>query len=191
MAGSFLHGKTRYHFAGAAHIALKIFGKYNRGHLLFLLSVALAAIGVKIIATLWLYFSWSPEAQRIAPQPAQTVSRAADADTRRWQAVYEQNWFGQYQPTAAGNKAPAEETSLHLVLRGIAYGANPAAVIEEEGQQHMYCEGDVLDSYPATVGKIFPDHLLLYYQGEIERLSLADSETRHHRPADEADAGHL
>ena len=63
------------------------------------------------------------------------------------QLVSQQNWFGKYQPVAAPVKqpesAPVAETRLNVkVLRGIAFGARPGAVIEEGGKQQVYLQGN-------------------------------------------------
>lgn len=129
------------------------------------------AAGVKLLATLWFLLSWSPPPE----QAAAPDRHAAQVAAQQWQMVGEQQWFGRYQPgLPAAEAAPVAETQLQVVLRGIAYGAYPTAVIEEAGEQHIYSEGDALSTYPATVGKIQRDHLLLHYQGETERLSLVD-----------------
>jgi len=183
VAISFYRGIAGYYFCWLTRLRALIFAPLSRGDILrrFLLWASysgLVAIGVKIIAALWFYFAWVPDLTPAdSPAPGQTAHQAAAFDAQGWQRVYEQNWFGQQQPAAPEQTAPVAETRLHIVLRGIAWGAHPAAVIEESGQQQMYREGDALASYTATVGEIFRDYLLLYYQGETERLSLADSET--------------
>ncbi|MGP3592332.1 type II secretion system protein N [Vagococcus sp. WN89Y] len=183
MAIPFYRGDAAHYFSGVVRTCTRIFVAYFRGdrlrtHVLTLLYSGLAGISVKIIATLWLYAAWNSENRPADEQVSEpSVHQGAPLDKSPWQSVYEQTWFGQHQLAAPGPTASVAETKLHLVLRGIAYGANPAAVIEESGQQNMYRQGDALAAYPATVGEIFRDHLLLYYQGETERLSLADSET--------------
>lgn len=194
MVLSFIHDSAASLITAAARHRLLIGARYFRANnlrrlILYFLYAGLVALSVKIIIVLWLWFSGSPELNATAQTPALAASQAADFAAQRWQIVHEQDWFGQVQPAAQSSTAEVAETKLNVLLRGIAYGARPAAVIEEGGQQSMYREGDTLDSYPATVGEIFRDHLLLYYQGETEQLSLADGETSHHLPAQTAADG--
>ncbi len=63
-----------------------------------------------------------------------------------------------------------------MVLRGIAFGARPGAVIEEGGKQQVYLQGERLDSHNAVIEEINRDHVMLRYQGKMERLSLAEEE---------------
>lgn len=96
------------------------------------------------------------------------------------QLISQQNWFGKYQPVAAPVKqpepVPVAETRLNVVLRGIAFGARPGAVIEEGGKQQVYLQGETLGSHNAVIEEIDRDHVMLRYQGKIERLSLAEEE---------------
>ncbi len=71
---------------------------------------------------------------------------------------------------------PVAETRLNVVLRGIAFGARPGAVIEEGGKQQVYLQGETLGSHNAVIEEINRDHVMLRYQGKIERLSLAEEE---------------
>lgn len=66
------------------------------------------------------------------------------------------------------------ETRLNVVLRGIAFGARPGAVIEEGGKQQVYLQGERLGSHNAVIEEINRDHVMLRYQGKMERLSLAE-----------------
>ncbi len=68
------------------------------------------------------------------------------------------------------------ETRLNVVLRGIAFGARPGAVIEEGGKQQVYLQGERLGSHNAVIEEINRDHVMLRYQGKMERLSLAEEE---------------
>ncbi|HCS1408653.1 TPA: type II secretion system protein GspC, partial [Shigella dysenteriae] len=85
-----------------------------------------------------------------------------------------------YQPVATPVKqpepVPVAETRLNVVLRGIAFGARPGAVIEEGGKQQVYLQGETLGSHNAVIEEINRDHVMLRYQGKIERLSLAEEE---------------
>ncbi|MBA1739513.1 type II secretion system protein N, partial [Escherichia coli] len=67
-------------------------------------------------------------------------------------------------------------TRLNVVLCGIAFGARPGAVIEEGGKQQVYLHGETLGSHNAVIEEINRDHVMLRYQGKIERLSLAEEE---------------
>ncbi len=58
------------------------------------------------------------------------------------------------------------ETRLNVVLRGIAFGARPGAVIEEGGKQQVYLQGERLGSHNAVIEEINRDHVMLRYQGE-------------------------
>lgn len=57
------------------------------------------------------------------------------------------------------------ETRLNVVLRGIAFGARPGAVIEEGGKQQVYLQGETLGSHNAVI-EINRDHVMLRYQGK-------------------------
>lgn len=86
------------------------------------------------------------------------------------QLISQQNWFGKYQPVAAQVKqpepVPVAETRLNVVLRGIAFGARPGAVIEEGGKQQVYLQGETLGSHNAVIEEINRDHVMLRYQGK-------------------------
>ena len=78
------------------------------------------------------------------------------------------------------------ETRLNVVLRGIAFGARPGAVIEEGGKQQVYLQGERLGSHNAVIEEINRDHVMLRYQGKMERLSLAEEERPPVAASDEA-----
>ncbi len=119
----------------------------------------------------------------MAVSPSANKPPRADAktfDKNDVQLISQQNWFGKYQPVATPVKqpepAPVAETRLNVVLRGIAFGARPGAVIEEGGKQQVYLQGETLGSHNAVIEEINRDHVMLRYQGKIERLSLAEEE---------------
>lgn len=119
----------------------------------------------------------------MAVSPSANKPPRADAktfDKNDVQLISQQNWFGKYQPVATPVKqpepAPVAETRLNVVLRGIAFGARPGAVIEEGGKQQVYLQGERLGSHNAVIEEINRDHVMLRYQGKIERLSLAEEE---------------
>ncbi|MBB7051986.1 type II secretion system protein GspC [Escherichia coli] len=119
----------------------------------------LLIISAKMAYSLWRYFSFSAEYTAVSSSANKPLrADAKPFDKNDVQLVSQQNWFGKYQPVAAPVKqpesAPVAETRLNVVLRGIAFGARPGAVIEE----------------------INRDHVMLRYQGKIERLSLAEEE---------------
>ncbi|MBA7737875.1 type II secretion system protein GspC [Escherichia marmotae] len=141
----------------------------------------LLIISAKMAHSLWRYISFSAEYTTISP----SVNKSARADVKTFdkkdvQLISQQNWFGKYQPVAALVKqpepAPVAETRLNVVLRGIAFGARPGAVIEEGGKQQVYLLGERLDSHNAVIEEIYRDHVVLRYQGKMERLSLAEEE---------------
>lgn len=131
--------------------------------------------------SLWRYISFSAEYTAVS-QPVNKPSRvdAKTFDKNDVQLISQQNWFGKYQPVAAQVKqpepVPVAETRLNVVLRGIAFGARPGAVIEEGGKQQVYLQGETLGSHNAVIEEINRDHVMLRYQGKIERLSLAEEE---------------
>ena len=123
----------------------------------------LLIISAKVAHSLWRYFSFSAEYTAVSP----SANKPPRADAKTFdkndvQLISQQNWFGKYQPVAAPVKqpepVPVAETRLNVVLRGIAFGARPGAVIEEGGKQQVYNR----------------DHVMLRYQGKMERLSLAE-----------------
>ena len=139
----------------------------------------LLIISAKVAHSLWRYFSFS--AEYMAVSPSANKPPRADAktfDKNDVQLISQQNWFGKYQPVAAPVKqpepVPVAETRLNVVLRGIAFGTRPGAVIEEGGKQQVYLQGERLGSHNAVIEEINRDHVMLRYQGKIERLSLAE-----------------
>ncbi|EFB2838732.1 MULTISPECIES: type II secretion system protein GspC [Escherichia] len=141
----------------------------------------LLIISAKMAYSLWRYISFSAEYTAVSP----SVNKPARADAKTFeqkdvQLISQQNWFGKYQPVAAPVKqpepVPVAETRLNVVLRGIAFGARPGAVIEEGGKQQVYLQGERLGSHNAVIEEINRDHVMLRYQGKMERLSLAEEE---------------
>ncbi len=139
----------------------------------------LLIISAKVAHSLWRYFSFSAEYTAVSP----SANKPPRADAKTFdkndvQLISQQNWFGKYQPVATPVKQPepasVAETRLNVVLRGIAFGARPGAVIEEGGKQQVYLQGERLDSHNAVIEEINRDHVMLRYQGKIERLSLAE-----------------
>ncbi len=141
----------------------------------------LLIISAKVAHSLWRYFSFSAEYTAVSPSANKPLRADAKAfDKNDVQLISQQNWFGKYQPVATPVKqpepAPVAETRLNVVLRGIAFGARPGAVIEEGGKQQVYLQGETLGSHNAVIEEINRDHVMLRYQGKIERLSLAEEE---------------
>ncbi|HAV7869367.1 TPA: type II secretion system protein GspC [Escherichia coli] len=139
----------------------------------------LLIISAKMAYSLWRYFSFSAEYTAVS----QWVNKQPHADVKTFdkkdvQLISQQNWFGKYQRVATPVKQPepVAETRLNVVLRGIAFGARPGAVIEEVGKQQVYLQGERLGSHNAVIEEINRDHVMLRYQGKIERLSLAEEE---------------
>ncbi len=141
----------------------------------------LLIISAKVAHSLWRYFSFSAEYTAVSP----SANKPPRADAKTFdkndvQLISQQNWFGKYQPVAVPVKqpepAPVAETRLNVVLRGIAFGTRPGAVIEEGGKQQVYLQGERLGSHNAVIEEINRDHVMLRYQGKIERLSLAEEE---------------
>mgnify|MGYP002508023526 CR=1 FL=1 len=141
----------------------------------------LLIISAKVAYSLWRYFSFSAEYTAVSP----SANKPPRADAKTFdkndvQLISQQNWFGKYQPVATPVKqpepVPVAETRLNVVLRGIAFGARPGAVIEEGGKQQVYLQGETLGSHNAVIEEINRDHVMLRYQGKIERLSLAEEE---------------
>ena len=139
----------------------------------------LLIISAKMAYSLWRYFSFSAEYTAVSP----SANKPPRADAKTFdkndvQLISQQNWFGKYQPVATPVKqpepVPVAETRLNVVLRGIAFGARPGAVIEEGGKQQVYLQGERLGSHNAVIEEINRDHVMLRYQGKIERLSLAE-----------------
>lgn len=141
----------------------------------------LLIISAKMAYSLWRYFSFSAEYTAVSSSANKPLrADAKPFDKNDVQLVSQQNWFGKYQPVAAPQKqpesAPVAETRLNVVLRGIAFGARPGAVIEEGGKQQVYLQGERLGSHNAVIEEINRDHVMLRYQGKMERLSLAEEE---------------
>lgn len=139
----------------------------------------LLIISAKMAYSLWRYFSFSTEYMAVS----QSVNKPPRADVKTFdkkdvQLISQQNWFGKYQRVATPVKQPepVAETRLNVVLRGIAFGARPGAVIEEGGKQQVYLQGERLGSHNAVIEEINRDHVMLRYQGKMERLSLAEEE---------------
>ncbi|WP_113640700.1 type II secretion system protein GspC [Escherichia albertii] len=141
----------------------------------------LLIISTKMAHSLWRYIVFSAEYTTVSSSGNKTPrSEAKPFDKNDAQLISQQNWFGKYQPVVAPVKqpepAPVAETRLNVVLRGIAFGARPGAVIEEGGKQQVYLQGERLDSHNAVIEEINLDHVMLRYQGKMERLSLAEEE---------------
>ncbi len=141
----------------------------------------LLIISAKMAHSLWRYIVFSAEYTTVSSSGNKTpCSEAKPFDKNDAQLISQQNWFGKYQPVVAPVKqpepAPVAETRLNVVLRGIAFGARPGAVIEEGGKQQVYLQGERLDSHNAVIEEINRDHVMLRYQGKMERLSLAEEE---------------
>lgn len=139
----------------------------------------LLIISAKMAYSLWRYFSFSAEYTAVSSSANKPLrADAKPFDKNDVQLVSQQNWFGKYQPVAAPVKqpepAPVAETRLNVVLRGIAFGARPGAVIEEGCKQQVYLQGERLGSHNAVIEEINRDHVMLRYQGKMERLSLAE-----------------
>ena len=140
----------------------------------------LLIISAKVAHSLWRYFSFSAEYTAVYPSANKPLrADAKPFDKNDVQLVSQQNWFGKYQPVVAApvkqpESAPVAETRLNVVLRGIAFGARPGAVIEEGGKQQVYLQGERLGSHNAVIEEINRDHVMLRYQGNMERLSLAE-----------------
>lgn len=137
----------------------------------------LLIISAKMAHSLWRYIVFSAEYTTVSSSGNKTPrSEAKPFDKNDAQLISQQNWFGKYQPVVAPVKqpepAPVAETRLNVVLRGIAFGARPGAVIEEGGKQQVYLQGERLDSHNAVIEEINRDHVMLRYQGKMERLSL-------------------
>ncbi|AUT30045.1 type II secretion system protein GspC [Escherichia marmotae] len=138
-------------------------------------------ISTKMAYSLWRYISFSEEYTAVSSSVNKlTRVDAKTFDKKDVKIISQQNWFGKYQPVAVPVKqpepVPVEETRLNVVLRGIAFGARPGAVIEESGKQQVYLRGETLGSHNAVIEEINRDHVMLRYQGKIERLSLAEEE---------------
>ena len=108
----------------------------------------LLIISAKMAYSLWRYFSFSAEYTAVSSSANKPLrADAKPFDKNDVQLVSQQNWFGKYQPVAAPVKqpepAPVAETRLNVVLRGIAFGARPGAVIEEGGKQHAEEDDEV------------------------------------------------
>ena len=138
-----------------------------------------------IISAKWRIHSGaiSPFLRNIRRFPHRRINRPCGCktfDKNDVQLISQQNWFGKYQPVATPVKqpepVPVAETRLNVVLRGIAFGARPGAVIEEGGKQQVYLQGETLGSHNAVIEEINRDHVMLRYQGKIERLSPAEEE---------------
>ena len=132
----------------------------------------LLIISAKVAHSLWRYFSFSAEYTAVSP----SANKPPRADAKTFdkndvQLISQQNWFGKYQPVATPVKqpepVPVAETRLNVVLRGIAFGARPGAVIEEGGKQQVYLQGETLGSHNAVIEEINRDHVMLRYQGKI------------------------
>ncbi|MCW0137094.1 hypothetical protein OIU92_21310 [Escherichia coli] len=99
------------------------------------------------------------------------------------QLISQQNWFGKYQPVATPVKqpepAPVAETRLNVVLRGSPLVPDPARLLKKVVNSRSICRGETLGSHNAVIEEINRDHVMLRYQGKIERLSLAEEELFH------------
>ena len=158
--------------------------KFNKWSALQIVASASYAIlfivAVNILSSIWRYINYSPD-NLLHSSVLNTKYRQEPVvfDSAGWQLISQQNWFGKYQVVIKpeNTAAPAvEETRLKVVLRGIAFGARPGAVIEESAKQQVFFHGDTLTSHDAVIEGIYRDHVLLRYRGKTERLSLEENE---------------
>ncbi|UCQ26588.1 type II secretion system protein GspC [Edwardsiella tarda] len=147
--------------------------------MLCVLYVTLFFIFTKMTVSIWHYITFSTEYIQTSPVRLKERQRDAEkSDTEGWQLISQQNWFGEYLPAVVSEHSPAiameAETPLDIVLRGIAFGIRPGAVLDEGGKQQVYLQGDTLSSSNAVIDLISHDYVMLRYQGKIIRLTLAD-----------------
>lgn len=133
-------------------------------------------IAVNMVSSIWKYINFSAD-KFLQSSVVNTKYKEEPVvfDLASWQLISQQNWFGKYQNVIKPENTaePAvEETRLKVVLRGIAFGARPGAVIEESAKQQVFFHGDTLANHDAVIEGIYRDHVLLRYRGKTERLSL-------------------
>lgn len=144
-------------------------GRYLAYALLLWLAILMAL-------SIWRYATFSPLPSSVPSQ--ETNGRRIqhqEVDATYWPLIGQQNWFGKYQPVVQGKPKPqVVETRLNVILRGIAYGAYPGAVIEEGGKQQFYSPGEALATSGAVIDGIYRDHVMLRYHDRLERLSMSE-----------------
>lgn len=99
-----------------------------------------------------------------------------------WLEVSQQNWFGEPVQNEKVVAATLPEVPFHAILRGMSWGTRPAVVIEEEGRQQMYIEGDVLAGSGAKIMHIYPDQIQISYAGKTHCLIIDDWPTDKRKP---------
>lgn len=146
--------------------------------------VILLFIFAKMTISVWYCITFSTEhVQDSSVRRKEKQRDAENFNTKNLQLISLQNWFGEYQPIVGAERLPTTimgtDILPNIVLRGIAYGVRPGAVLEENGKQQVYLQGETLSSCKAKIESISRDYVMLHYQGKVIRLTLADDE----RPA--------
>ncbi|HFW1339123.1 TPA: type II secretion system protein N [Salmonella enterica subsp. enterica serovar Virchow] len=138
---------------------------------LYLLPVLLL---FRLLFSLWQYADVLPDE---GPSPiikSVDIAHFQGYQPERWLEVSQQHWFGEPVQKEVVAAATLPEVPFRAILRGISWGTRPAVVIEEEGQQQMYAEGDVLAGSGAKVMHIYPDQIQISYAGKIHCLIFDD-----------------
>lgn len=138
------------------------------------LYLLLAMLLLRLLFSVWQYINLVPdEGYPPLPDPSER-SHFQDYQPESWLDVSQQHWFGvpgwKEVPTVTLPEVPFRAT-----LRGMSWGTRAAAVIEEEGRQQMYTEGDVLTGSGAKVIHIYPDQIQVFYAGKIHCLVFDDT----------------
>ncbi|MEF6481932.1 type II secretion system protein GspC [Escherichia coli] len=143
--------------------------------------IVMLLIFIKIIISVWHYANFS--AMQVKHSPVQDKERQQNAgitESECCQLISQQNWFGEYHPVTVPEHRSltlmVKEKLPDIVLRGIALGARPGVVIEEEGRQQFYLQGERLSSSDAVIERILSEQVMLRYQNNVIYLKLTDEE---------------
>lgn len=147
----------------------------------YIFCIIMLFIFIKIIISVWHYANFS--AMQVKHSPVQDKEKQQNAgmtESECCQLISQQNWFGEYHPVAVPEHSPltlmVKEKLPDIVLRGVALGARPGVVIEEEGRQQFYLQGERLSSSDAVIERILSEQVMLRYQNNVIYLKLTDEE---------------
>lgn len=145
----------------------------------YTLWILLLSLYVKIALSVWHYFTLPAEYTKVSNSVAEKKRMASvTVNTEALKLIQQQNWFGKYQPTTESvyqaQSDSVTKTTLNVKLRGIAFGARPGVVIEDGDKQQVLLLGESLANNQAVITGIYPDHVMMRYQGKNEYLRLAD-----------------
>jgi general secretion pathway protein C len=142
------------------------------------LTTLVAALLLLLLAQALARLTWqllpAPETPAAA-SPATPDSATDVAAPQRAATITDLHLFGSAAPLAASPDAPAPDTTLQLILRGLLHADDAksarALIVTPDGNEDAYAIGDALPG-EATLTQIRIDHVILRRLGRDETLRL-------------------